>query len=91
MLGDTDSSLILVKTRQSRMMIYTRYILKLLFAARMLISAYRRGSDGSLPQNRERWEATIWWPEKATDPARLRSHIEAIEATCRPVIQDSAR
>jgi hypothetical protein len=61
-------------------------------AARMLISAYRRGNEGSLPQNREKWEATIWWTGE-NDPiaARLDHVIEAIEATCRPAIQENAR
>lgn len=37
----------------------------------------------------DQWKTTIGWglPEKDTIPARLTGIIEAIEQTCRPVIQ----
>jgi hypothetical protein len=61
-------------------------------AARMLISAYRRGNDGSLPQSRQKWEETIWWGgDGDLINARLDRIVEAIEATCRPIIQESSR
>jgi hypothetical protein len=62
---------------------------EIVVSVRMLLETYRQREFGSLPDDRRRWEAVIWdiGPD---DPirARLGRIIEAIEATCGPVIRE---
>jgi hypothetical protein len=65
---------------------------EIVVSVRMLLETYRQREFGSLPDDRRRWEAVIWdiGPD---DPirARLGRIIEAIEATCGPVIREIAQ
>jgi hypothetical protein len=63
---------------------------EIVFAVRMLIDTHRNRDEGSLANNRRHWESVIWEGTREDDPIpkRLNSIQEAIEATCRPVIQE---
>jgi hypothetical protein len=62
-------------------------------AVRMLIGTYRQRSEGSLPENRRRWEESIGWAVTEDDkiPSRLDAIVEDIEKICRPAIQEAAK
>lgn len=62
-------------------------------AASMLINTHQNRDQGSLPQNRIAWEATIGWaaPEDDKIPPRLDALIYAIEKICRQAIQEAAK
>jgi|GEM_PF-3558617 len=62
-------------------------------AVHMLVITVGDGNDGSLPQNRKDWKATIGWCLPKDDPVkpRLDAVIEKVEAFCAPAIQESAR
>jgi hypothetical protein len=62
-------------------------------AAQMLLSTYRNRMEGTLPQSYKKWRETIWQDLANDDPIppRLDRIMEAIEATCRPVIQETAK
>jgi hypothetical protein len=66
---------------------------EILLAVRMLVDTHRQRDLGFMPQAIDEWKTTIGWglPEKDTIPARLTGIIEAIEQTCRPVIQEIAQ
>jgi hypothetical protein len=58
----------------------------------MLITTYQQRQTGNIPDAREKWEATIGWRLTEQDPiqGRLKTILEAVEGTCRPVIQHVA-
>jgi hypothetical protein len=64
----------------------------ILVAVRMLLDTHRQRDMGFMPDGIQQWKSIIGWglPEKDTIPARLTGLIEAIEQTCRPVIQEIA-
>lgn len=66
---------------------------ELVVAVQMLINTHRDRGEGSLPKNRRKWEETIWarYAENDPIPSRLDRTVEAIEATCRPAIQESVK
>jgi len=66
---------------------------EILVAVRMLLDTHRQRDLGFMPQGIDQWKTTIGWglPEKDTIPARLTGIVEAIEQTCRPVIQEIAQ
>ena len=63
---------------------------EILTAVRMLMMTYEQRQFGSLPDDRRNWQRVIWEMSDG-DPirSRLERVIEAMEATCRPAIQDS--
>ena len=66
---------------------------QIVVAVRMLIGTYQQRTQGSLPENREAWEATIGWGLLENDkiPAELDVLIDDIERICRPAIQEAAK
>lgn len=65
----------------------------ILVAVRMLLDTHRQRDMGFMPDGIQQWKSIIGWglPEKDTIPARLTGIIEAVEQTCRPVIQEIAQ
>jgi hypothetical protein len=65
---------------------------EILVAVGMLLNTHRQRDMGFMPQGIDEWRGTIGWgsSEKDTIPARLTAIVEAIEKTCRPVIQEIA-
>ena len=63
---------------------------EIVVAIRMLIATHQQRDRGSLPQNRNVWEASIGWAPATEDkiPAKLDALVFAIEKICRPAIQD---
>lgn len=61
-------------------------------SVQMLIITHRQREQGSLPEDRRKWEATMGWgmPESDKISPRLDQVIDAIEPICKPVIQDVA-
>jgi hypothetical protein len=66
---------------------------EILVAVRMLLDTHRQRDMGFMPDGIQQWKSIIGWglPEKDTIPARLTGIIEAVEQTCRPVIQEVAQ
>jgi hypothetical protein len=63
---------------------------EILVAVRMLLNTHRERDLGFMSDGIQQWKSTIGWglPDKDKIPARLTGLIEAIEQTCRPVIQE---
>jgi hypothetical protein len=65
---------------------------EIFIAVRMLIMTYEQRQSGSLPDDRREWQRVIWeMSEEDPIRARLDQVVEAIEAICRPVIQEVAQ
>jgi hypothetical protein len=65
---------------------------EIVVAVRLLINTHRQRDDGSLPQNRRTWEASVGWAlEDDKIPGRLDALINTIEKICRPAIQEAVK
>jgi hypothetical protein len=66
---------------------------EILVAVRSLPMTYQDRREGSLPQDRKSWEATIGWalPEQDLISSKLDGVVKDIEAICRPSVEESAK
>jgi hypothetical protein len=67
--------------------------IQIVAAVRMLVETYRQRTQGSLPEDRRAWEATIGWRplEDVNIHSQLAVLINDIERICCPAIQEAAK